>query len=62
MYRVELGNFLCTQLLSPRRLSGMFGGVDWELVTDVLGQPVGSIWDCLSLEDGTDMSCRKVRM
>jgi hypothetical protein len=29
----------------PPRSSGRFCGVDWELVIDVLGQRIGSIWD-----------------
>ena len=36
--------------------SGILCSVDWYLVTDVSGQPIGSVFlDYLTLEDGTDM-------
>ena len=38
-------------------LSGMIGGVDWWLATDVLGQPIDTT---STLEEGTDRLSRNV--
>jgi hypothetical protein len=48
------------------RSSGMLSSVDWYLVTDVLGKPIGpilkgqAVQDCLTLQDGIDSLFRNV--